>query len=125
MPYDMRCVTCREPNCIHYGCKAGSVWTSKNVEQIKAEIMSNGPVAGGFMVYRDFLYYGGGVYYHKQGEQLGGHAIEVVGWGVEDGLNYWTCKNSWSAAWGVDGYFKIKMGDSDVDNNMIACEPRV
>jgi len=30
-----------------------------------------------------------GVYQHKSGSYLGGHAIKILGWGVEDGTPYW------------------------------------
>ena len=29
------------------------------------------------------------MYQHKAGGQLGGHAIKILGWGVEDGTPYW------------------------------------
>ncbi len=125
IPYDKNCGKCREVNCPHYKCKAGSVWTSDNPDKIKQQIYDNGPIEGAFDVYRDFLYYNGGVYYHKTGEMLGGHAIEVLGWGKEAGLDYWLCKNSWGPAWGMQGYFKIKMGDCDIDSNMITCTPAI
>ena len=89
----------------------------------KLQIYNYGPVEGAMDVYKDFLIYKRGVYYHQAGELLGGHAIEVIGWGFENDLYYWLCKNSWGNRWGVDGYFKIKMGDCDVDGNMIACSP--
>lgn len=121
LPYDMKCERCRELDCIHYKCKPDTIFVSDNVEATKKQIYAEGPVEGAMDVYRDFLVYKSGVYYHKTGELLGGHAIEVIGWGIEDGLDYWLCKNSWGEYWGDNGYFKIKMGDCDIDSNMITC----
>jgi cathepsin B len=51
--------------------------------------------------------YKSGIYQHLTGTQLGGHAVKVIGYGIEDGLSYWLCQNSWSTTWGEGGYFKI------------------
>jgi len=42
---------------------------------------------------------------------LGNHAFMIIGYGIEGGLNYWLCINSWTEAWGDHGLFKIKMGE--------------
>jgi len=42
------------------------------------------------------------------------HAVQVIGYGTtEDGVNYWTAKNSWGIGWGDSGFFKIRRGHND------------
>ena len=72
--------------------------------------MTHGPVEAAFTVYNDFLAYKSGVYRHTSGSALGGHAIKVVGWGVENGVKYWLIVNSWNENWGDKGTFKILRG---------------
>ena len=63
-----------------------------------------------FDVYSDFMNYKGGIYIHTTGYKQGGHAIKLVGYGQEDGTDYWICANSWGSAWGEGGYFRIGFG---------------
>ncbi|PIO69115.1 papain family cysteine protease [Teladorsagia circumcincta] len=74
-----------------------------NEAAIRAEIMKNGPVQAAFIVYEDFPLYKGGIYVHTAGKQRGGHAVKIIGWGVENGTKYWTVANSWNTDWGEDG----------------------
>lgn len=85
--------------------------------------MTNGPVETGFTVYSDFFNYTGGVYYHRWGSAQGGHAVKIVGWGNENGMNYWIVANSWGTGWGENGFFRIKMGDSGINDFVVAGEP--
>lgn len=74
------------------------------------DLFKNGPMEVSFTVYEDFLTYRSGVYQHKKGRALGGHAVKLIGWGVEDGTPYWLIVNSWNEGWGDQGLFKILRG---------------
>lgn len=53
---------------------------------------------------------------------LGGHAIKIIGWGVEDGTPYWLVVNSWNESWGDNGTFKILRGSDEcgIEDNIVA-----
>ena len=94
--------------------KASSVYgVPSQVAKIQTEIMTNGPIEVAFTVYNDFLSYKSGVYHHTTGSALGGHAVKMVGWGVENGTPYWKIANSWNEGWGDQGYFKIRRGNNE------------
>lgn len=95
----------------------------RGIENIKAEIQQYGTVTAAFTVYEDFLTYKSGVYSHQTGSALGGHAIKTIGWGTENGEDYWLCVNSWNNTWGDNGTFKIKMGDCGINGQMHAGLP--
>jgi cathepsin B len=95
----------------HFGAEAYGI--SKEVSQIQAEIQANGPVEADFNVYEDFLTYKSGVYQHVSGSYEGGHAVKILGWGTEDGTDYWLIANSWNEDWGLSGYFKMLRGSNE------------
>jgi len=92
------------------GSKAHALNT---VAGMQTAIMTTGPLAVAFTVYGDFPTYKSGVYRHITGQALGGHAVEMIGWGVDSGTPYWWVKNSWNEQWGDGGYFKILRGKDE------------
>lgn len=108
----------------HYGKNGYSI--SSDVQQIQTEVMTNGPVEAAFIVYSDFPSYKSGVYQHKAGPELGGHAVKIIGWGVENGTPYWTVANSWNTDWGDKGFFKILRGHDEcgIEQSIVAGMPK-
>eukprot|EP00689_Sawyeria_marylandensis_P002403 EC823739.1.p1 GENE.EC823739.1~~EC823739.1.p1 ORF type:complete len:172 (+),score=79.64 EC823739.1:123-638(+) len=89
----------------------------KDIETAMNNLMTYGPIKASFKVYRDFFNYKKGVYQFKSGSFAGGHAVRVVGWGVdsESGLDYWNIANSWGPNWGMSGFFWIKKGSNECE----------
>ncbi|KJH48540.1 papain family cysteine protease [Dictyocaulus viviparus] len=78
-----------------------SAYGVKNdVSAIQKEILTHGPVEVAFEVYEDFLNYAGGIYVHTGGKLGGGHAVKLIGWGIDHDIPYWLLANSWNTDWG-------------------------
>lgn len=46
-----------------------------------------------FPLFQDFAHYKSGVYSHITGDEMGGHAVKLIGWGTsDDGVDYWVIK---------------------------------
>jgi len=108
-----------------YKCDSNSVVTARTITGIQNEIYANGPMETSFNVYSDFMNYKSGIYQHTSGYLEGGHAIKVLGWGVEGGLEYWLCANSWGTSWGEAGFFRIAYGECGIDSAVYGCTPSV
>ncbi len=107
-----------------YGSDAYSV---SGEHQIMQEIYESGSVEGAFDVYEDFIVYSEGIYQHKTGGFLGGHAIKIIGWGVENDVKFWIVANSWNEDWGEKGFFRILRGSDEcgIEDYVAAGMPKI
>jgi len=94
--------------------KARSSYAINGAVNMQKELMTNGPIQVGFLVYKSFMAYKSGVYQKRFWELApeGGHAVKMVGWGTDGNVDYWLVANSWNTVWGIDGFFKIKRGSN-------------
>jgi hypothetical protein len=95
---------------------------------IRNNIFHWGPVSTGMKVYSDFYTFNPktDIYeWDKSSPEVGGHAIELVGWGMENNRDFWWVKNSWGEDWGIGGYFKMIRGNNncEIEENVITGVP--
>lgn len=120
--------TCQNGNDYKKDKIFGSAYSVRASEDaIMQEIFKNGSVEAAFTVYSDFPTYKSGVYRHTSGGALGGHAIKMIGWGVENGVKYWLVVNSWNEDWGDKGTFKIVRGENHcgIEGEVVAGIPKL
>jgi C1A family cysteine protease len=78
------------------------------IAEVKRAI-AKAPVLANMVLYEDLEHYKSGIYRHVAGNQLGSHAIVLVGWSDEH--RSWIARNSWGPAWGQAGYFEVAWDD--------------
>lgn len=115
-----RCMDCRRfGECVEVSAyrkvSVSEYGEVQGAEQMKAELFERGPITCFMVVTEQFRRYKGGVFVEQDHDYLGGHIVEVTGWGrTETGVEYWIVKNNWGENWGEKGWFRIVMGDNNL-----------
>jgi C1A family cysteine protease len=76
--------------------------------------LQNGPVSVAVEADKTpFQYYTGGIVTGSAcGTQLD-HGVVAVGWGTENGQDYYIVRNSWGSSWGESGYIRLGIEEGD------------
>ncbi|CAO3653576.1 unnamed protein product [Cunninghamella echinulata] len=95
--------------------KVGTVVSHKMVrpgdENDLMEALKIGPVAVAYNAgSQAHKYYRGGIFDVPNCGNTPTHAVLLIGYGNENGKDYWLLKNSWGADWGEKGYFRMARG---------------
>ncbi|KAJ8967122.1 hypothetical protein NQ314_003074 [Rhamnusium bicolor] len=115
-PYQGRDLPCRYITSANVTSTKGyAIIERGNEEHLKAAIATIGPIAIGIDASQiEFTLYHKGIYYNPRcssglidPENELDHAVLAVGYGSENGEDYWLIKNSWGTDWGDDGYIKM------------------
>ena len=107
---------------LHFYAIAGVPADGGSEKNIRHNIYTRGPVTSGMKIYSDFYTFDPTKEIYKwngEGPQVGGHAIEILGWGTENNEDYW------GTEWGDGGYFRMVRGSNncEVEENVITGVP--
>lgn len=113
---------------IRYRALKNSFWASDNIDQVKQNIYSYGPLSTFMQTFEDLgIFKSKGVYEHRFGKQTDFHAIVIIGWGKDAIKNreYWIIRNSWGTDWGDNGYFKVYFNDYEINSYVCGSIPMI
>jgi len=114
-PYEAKTQTCRNDISKAQLQVTGHHSISKNEEDIKKAVFENGPLSVAINA-KPFHYYTGGIITEPCAAALN-HGVVIVGYGSEEGVDFWIIRNSWGGNWGEKGYARMIRGKGECGIN--------
>jgi cathepsin L len=109
-PYTAQDGTCKyDANSIGAKCSGYTDIKAHSEDDLQKAVATVGPIsvcidAG----HESFQTYKSGIYDEENcSTDLLDHAVLAVGYGTDNGVDYWLVKNSWNTIWGDQGYIKM------------------
>ncbi|KAJ6825793.1 low-temperature-induced cysteine proteinase [Iris pallida] len=123
----------RESNCLKNKLQNRAVTIDgytdvlQNNEDALLQAVATQPVSVGICgSERAFQLYSKGIFTGPCSTSLD-HAVLIVGYGSQNGIDYWILKNSWGTGWGMDGYMHMQRNSGSKHGicgiNMMASYP--
>ena len=116
LPCPNKCVDGKDWSSSHV-CKCNQAQGCSGVSSMKS-CLKSGPVTYSFSVCQSFFSYRSGIYHCDCHSYIGGHAVLAVGYSDDPECHFIT-KNSWSVAWGDQGYFKMACSTCGLSGGMM------
>jgi len=106
--YNAKKGDCQDKTCgTHYAQPSSYTDVQKNSESALMSALEKQPVSVAIEADQStFQLYKSGVLTAACGTNLD-HGVLAVGYGTDNGVNYWTVKNSWGPNWGEGGYIRL------------------
>jgi C1A family cysteine protease len=85
---------------------------SQDENEIKTFLTQRGPLSIAVNA-EPFQFYNGGILESDAQEcdpQGLNHGVAIVGYGSENGKEFWIVRNSWGTGWGENGYIRVALG---------------
>jgi cathepsin C len=105
----------------------GNYFGNCSEAEMMRELVNRGPLAVGITVPASFEDYRSGIYIENKEDdptyetfEPTGHAVLVVGYGIENGTKYWRVRNSWGRHFGETGYFRVRRGTDEISIESMA-----
>uniref|UniRef100_A0A669ELV9 Cathepsin L.1 n=1 Tax=Oreochromis niloticus TaxID=8128 RepID=A0A669ELV9_ORENI len=114
-PYEAEEGNCHyNPETVGATC-TGYVDVSPNEDALKEAVATIGPISIAMDAsHESFQFYQSGVYDEPDcSKTVLNHDVLAVGYGTENGHDYWLIKNSWGIRWGDKGYIKMSRNKSN------------
>uniref|UniRef100_A0A3B3ZQY6 Uncharacterized protein n=1 Tax=Periophthalmus magnuspinnatus TaxID=409849 RepID=A0A3B3ZQY6_9GOBI len=117
-PYEGR-VSTQDDNCRYNAeyrvanCSSYSFVEERNEKALMEAVATIGPIAVG--IDGDLIFfYSSGIFSDPACIERVDHGVLLVGYGTDNGVDYWLVKNSWGPEWGENGFIRIARNRGDM-----------